>query len=166
MTVKHFALPLSFLLIKWKKAYKKYVNWPGWCPIIDNMSSNEIITCLIIDLLIKDLWFLGISWADGLFSFVLYHLDPPLKCTLEAFFSLEQHCPWLILFSSWLDQIYHHGCSFSCCITAYGHKVLPDSWQLSVRKGLVILYNFLFELCALNDHEAARYIIFVLSTMF
>lgn len=166
MTVKHFALPLLFLLFKWKNAYKKYVNWPGWCPIIDNMSSNEIITCHIIDLLIKDLWFLGISWADGLFSFVLYHLDPPLKCNLRSFFSLPNGIA-LDLYFFLLDLIKFTITSVLFLVVLLPMVIkyyrIPGNFQC---KGLVILYNFLFELCALNDHEAARYTIFVLSTMF
>jgi len=174
VTVGHFALPLLFLLFKWKNAYKKYVNWPGWCPIIDKMSSNEIITCHIIDLLIKDLWFLGITWADGLFSFVLYHLDPPLKCNLRSFFlsnsialdlyffllDLIKFTITSVLFLVVLLSVYNKYTEAAMVIKYYR---IPGNFQC---KGLVILYNFLCELCALNDHEAARYTIFVLSTMF
>lgn len=160
MTVGHFALPLLFLLFKWKNAYKKYVNW-----LIDNMSSNEIVTCHIIDLLIKDLWFLGITWADGLFSFVLYHLDPPLKCNLRSFFLSNSIALDLYFFLLDLIKFIITSVLFLVVLLPMVIKYyrIPGNFQC---KGLVILYNFLCELCALNDHEAARYTIFVLSTMF
>jgi len=160
VTVGHFALPLLFLLFKWKNAYKKYVNW-----LIDNMSSNEIVTCHIIDLLIKDLWFLGITWADGLFSFVLYNLDPPLKCNLRSFFLSNSIALDLYFFLLDLIKFIITSVLFLVVLLPMVIKYyrIPGNFQC---KGLVILYNFLFELCALNDHEAARYTIFVLSTMF